>query len=360
MEQIYLNIGISIASIILGHLISRVFDRPKPLLVIKEFSTGTKNTKSNCSPEVSKLTSKSWFMPTVDAGEVQWNELERAFKIAKVELKDLEGIESKVERLIRGLTSASTDNEKKTAISRLFQGENGEVLDILQLMHYRNKAILPTNVNSGTPSLPTTIHNEREGCFIFVFEEFIGMLGKNLNADDWRKKALLPFVNSIMYLDAANIIENLKLVPAIANEQKSILIDLREKLNPLRQKETIWFVKCVLTNYGNAPIIIYPEAKLKIFKNVLNKEEPIPCYLGIENEKGDDVTDAIGPMVINSHEKLNLWAITKEKMDKMPNGKIVEAHYSSGTSKAKLTILTGWRIFPILKHTTSQSMIFRE
>jgi len=97
MDDIALKIGLTLAALVIGNLVTRWWDRSRPLAVLQRFSTATKSKhRANCSQELHNLTKESWAMHAVQTGEVDYGEIERRLCLAEADIEMTEDIDKRV------------------------------------------------------------------------------------------------------------------------------------------------------------------------------------------------------------------------------------------------------------------------
>ena len=309
-----IKLVIAAFSMILGHIITRFLDRARPLLVIETFSTATKgSTEVICSDEISDLSKKSWATGTVLAGEVEWSKLRWVYNVSVSEIKSLDGAEKHAEKIINLLNKTHEKNDINDAIKEIF--EHPGMKSILEMMFLRDKISSASKKYEEEIAINGFLHPDKDGCYIIVFNDAIGKIGKKLNIDEWRQEKLKPLFEAIKHHDKDLLINFLKAINSHVKDQRDIHIKLKELLTPMREDETIWIAHCSLANYGKSPLVVHPEAELFIIRPDGNREEPISCYVSAEEmtEDGLDAKDLKGPKILPTNSEIKIWVITKEK-----------------------------------------------
>jgi len=95
MTALLVNVFVAVGALIVGNLVTRWWDRARPLIVLRNFSIATKNKdRTNCDHELHILTKQSFAMSTITEGEVYYGEIEKAYRFAKRDLESMDNIET--------------------------------------------------------------------------------------------------------------------------------------------------------------------------------------------------------------------------------------------------------------------------
>jgi len=359
MDDIVIKIGLALAALVIGNLVTRWWDRSRPLAVLQRFSTATKGKhRAMCSQELHDLTKASWAMHAVDIGECDYREIERVHRSAELDLKRTEDIDKRVTNTTKALNEATEEPDIQNAIKMIFRWPG--LQQYVEMMFYRH-LIQPTKTYTGQPRLLAVPSDEEDGSITIVFDDALGHLGEGLSKEKWKAETIVPLVKAIQHLDKDLLLEVLAKIPAIALKQRDIQQQILKITTPIREEHTIWIAHCVLVNYGNSPVILWPTAKLLLREKGTRREIPLPCLLA--QEKDGDATDAedlVGPIVLAPGNRVNLWAATKDIKSQMSNGNAVAAHFKDKTAKAKVRFLMTQRGVPFKTSFRSSALMFAE
>lgn len=359
MDDISMKIGLTLAALVIGNLVTRWWDRSRPLGVLQRFSTATKGShRANCSQELHDLTKASWAMHSVDVGDVKYREIELAHRAAEADLELTDEIDKWVADTRKALTEATEEPDIQNAVKMIFRWTG--LRQYVEMMFYRS-IVQTTRTYTGQPRLIAVPSDDKDGSITIVFDDSLGQLGHGLTKSKWKAEKIVPLVKAIQYLDKDLLLDVLSKIPAIALKQRDVQQQILKITTPIREDHTLWIAHCVLVNYGNSPVILWPTAKLLLREKRFQRPIPLPCLLA--QEKADDATDAsdlIGPIVLGPGSRVNLWAATKDTKSQMRNGNAVSAHFKDKTAKARVRFLMTQRGVPFKTSFRSTWLLFAE
>jgi len=299
-------------------------------------------------------------MATINEGEVQYGDIEGAYVAAKLDVDTTDNIDVWARDSLTALSGAKVDQEKVEAVKSLFKWPGLRLF--IEFMFYRSLLAdrVPATPDDQKANLLVVPSDENGGCLIVVFPDSLGHLGDSFKRDRWREENLKPLVDAIRFLDTAYLISVLERVPGLAIKQREISRQILEKVSPIREDHSIWVSKCTLVNYGNSPLIVWPDAYL-LLKKKGTKRLKIPCYLAEEKKDNeDDATDLAGPIVLPPGNTARLWAVTRDTKQKMADGNLVNAYFKDKSATGRTRLLVTQRGIPFKTSCKSTTLLFAE
>jgi len=230
----------------------------------------------------------------------------------------------------------------------------------VEMMFYRH-VIQTDQTYAGQPRLLAVPSDEKDGSITIVFDDALGHLGAGLSKAKWKAEKIVPLVKAIQFLDKKLLLEVLGKIPPIALKQRDIQQQILKITTPIREEHTLWIAHCVLVNYGNSPVILWPTAKLLLREKATRREIPPPLSCVLAQEKEGDATDAsdlLGPIVLAPGNRVNLWVATKQTKSQMGNGNAVAAHFKDKTASCRVRFLMTQRGVPFKTSFRSTSLLF--
>ena len=362
MADILINVGVAVAALVVGHMVTRWWERARPLVVLSKFSGTTKASEpAQCDKDLHELTKQSFAMQVVSEGEVKYGELEAAHRAAKHDLDLNDNIDTWVADTTKAMREASNDQDRIEAIKTLFRWAG--LRQFTEYMFYRSlcPGLSPSPVPQGQqPKLLVVSTDEEDGSLLVVFPDALGRLGANFKRDQWREQTIQPLVQAIAHLDTDFLVKVLEKIPALAVQQSDINRQIIEKTTPIRENHTQWVSHCAVVNYGSSPLIIWPTAYLLLKESRGAKKLKIKCYLAQEKDDGTDAVDLKGPVVASPGETIKIWAITKLTKQKLPDGNLVNAYFKDKTATGRTRLLLTQRGVPFKTSCKSTHLLFAE
>jgi len=360
MEALLVNVFVAVGALIVGNLLTRWWDRARPLIVLSNFDIVTKNKdRTGCDRDLHELTKQSFVMGIITEGEVYYGEIENAYCLSKSDLESMDNIETWVSDSKTALKQSESIQDKMEAIKSIFRW--GGLKEFVEFMFYRSLVSdLELTVPDDTePQLNAVPSEEDDGSIIVVFHDSLGHLGGSFSKDKWKEEAIQPLIRAIQLLDTEFLVKVLERIPDIAIRQREICRKILEKTTPIRENHSLWVAKCTMVNYGNSPLIIWPEAHLLLKEEKGGKELRVPCYLALQKEDNPgDANDFSGPTVLSPGDEMKLWVITKETKQHMTDGNLVNAYFKDKSANGRVRLIVTQRGLPYKTSCKSTSFLF--
>lgn len=360
MNDPILTISIALGGLIMGHLISRFWDRARPLVVGKGYSTVQMNIqKVVVSDEASMLTKQSWFMDGLSEGESTLKNISTSYLSAGVFLNKSEGIDTWIREAKVSFEKAESANDLRSAFKQLIHWS--AISDLIEIGLIRQQITIPKKTYEGEPSIATA--RTKDGEFVFVFENSVIRFGTKLNIETWREPLLTPFVEAASFGDKDAIISVLNQLPKLAHEQSDIHRRIKELMEPIRNENSRWVSYISVLNYGNSPMIIWPQCKITIVSKKGGGKFYITGYLVriTKTKNGKEIQeDLMGPHIIPSNVYENFWVISNDTESAMNQGSVIRAHFKSGDCLSHISVNIGSRSIPWKQRVRCSSIVFKQ
>ena len=360
MTNATLAIYTSLGGILVGNLLTRFWDKARPLVVVKGFNTvRKKNQRITISDEISTLTKQSWFMDALSEGETSLGEAFVSNLASYSFLNSTDGIDTWIRESRAAFEKAEDPHEFRSAFKQLIRWTS--ISALIELGIVREHIAVQEKEYGGNPAIAVSRGQERE--FIFVFDNSISRFGSRLGVECWREPLLFPFVKAIQYGDKDIILKVLDQLPQLAHEQIEIHRRLNTLLDPIVEENSRWVAYLSVLNYGNSPMIIWPESKITLSSKNGGGKFGIDGYLVKITKNGDDKIDQEelkGPYIIPSNAHEEFWLISKDTESEMKYGGVVRAHYTSEDCNSHVSISVKSRAIPWKRKSRSSTVIFKE
>jgi hypothetical protein len=181
-----------------------------------------------------------------------------------------------------------------------------------------------------------------------------------LKGQAYLKPRLEPFIQALRHLDKPTILDVLRKLKPLLEKQTRIADKIHPLLESIMEDSGRWACRLLVANYGAAPMMVWPDAKMVIRHKSSHARIPVPSYTAFEADTSPKVRDIDGVHVLPPGEKIWIWAITRNIQKDIPDGKLLRTHYTQKDSMAyvQLTILRRGAFFG--KSIKSNAIIFGE
>lgn len=361
MEGLLVNVGIAVGAIVVANLVTRWWDRARPLVVLERFSTGLKmGDKATCTKEIHEFTKNSMAVQSVSEGEVEYRELEQAYVAAKRDMRLNDEIDKWVIDARSALSKATTDQDIVNGVRLMFKWTG--LREYIEMLFYRSliKA-KPSFQYQGDPKLPVVPSEQYDGCYLIVLGDTMARVGGDLTNDKWRNQAIQVLVEALQHLDKNFLVSVLDEIPAIASAQRDVHRGLVDLIEPIREDNTIWIAHCTVVNYGSSPLIVWPTGKILLRPKGRSGTTEVLCHLA--KQKRDDPSDAndlTGPFVLEPGATAFLWVVSSEKKAKLPDGNVISAYFKDATATGRARLSITQRGVPFKCSCKSTPLVFKE
>jgi len=360
VDEGFIKIALGVGALIVGNVLTRWWDRARPLVVLTKFASVTKNAdRAHCDKELHELTRQSFSTPLISEGEVKYGEIETVHLLVKHDLDMTDNIDGWVRDTIRALKQAETDPEKVEAIKSIFRWSG--LRQFVEFLFYRSltAGISPQVPASDPPKLPLVPSEDNDGSLVVVFPDALGHLGGNFARDKWREQAIQPLVVALRSLDTHFLIRVLEKIPDLAVRQRDINRQILDKTSPIKDNHTKWVAHCTVVNYGSSPLIVHPNAHMLLEEKKGRKCLVVPCYLAEErSDTPGDARDVVGPLVLSPAQTTKLWVITQDTKENLVDGNLINAYSKDKTAMGRARLTVTERGIPLRKTCTSTPLVF--
>jgi hypothetical protein len=339
MDELYSKVGIAVMALVAGNLVTRWWDRARPLVVLTDFWIAMKlSDKVVCTREIHAATTESMAVKPVYEGEPEYRDLESAYRMAVRELKLHEEIDSRILTAKKALTAASDNDGMIEGVSLMLRWTG--MRELIEILYLRNLIrTKPPSAYTTSPCVAVLPSNENSGCYTVILGERFVNIGGNFEENKWAQQSITPLVEAIKHLDQQYLISVLDELPTHAAQQRETHRRIKDLIQPIRDDNTIWIAKCTVVNYGSSPLVLWPKAQLDVRENGKRDRIPVPCHVAKGTDDKEDAEDLKGPLVIESGKATNLWVVTSEKKAKLQNGNVINGLFKDRTATGQVSIL---------------------
>jgi len=147
-------------------------------------------------------------------------------------------------------------------------------------------------------------------------------------------------INALRHLHVPTIVAALKQLKPMLEQQIETADRLDELVDPIMNDSARWTARLLVANYGAAPMMLWPEARLVVKHRSSHARIQVPAYMAVEYDCTPKVRDIDGVYVLAPGEKAWAWMITEDIQKDLPDGKLLRAHYDEGDASTyvQLTI----------------------
>lgn len=326
------SIGVSVASFILGALLTGWWNRARPLILLRGFnSILSHKDRTQCHPELVSHSKLSWHGNALgnDASLGELDHLRITATIAcTLYSTGLQALPGAVEALQRAETPEEIRDSLRSLISHRGISEAMEMALLTSEI-----TIAPKPPNSA-PILEVAYTDRDNGSYTVMWPSTTSQFASGLNARKHLRSRLEPFVSAMRRLHKPALWSAFSQLEPILRKQLETQQHIRDILTPLLESKHRWTGKLLLANYGAAPMMIWPEATILVRHTDSNARFRIEAYLAQEIPQDPRIVDVDGLLVLAPGEKMTLWAITKGTQEETRDGAVVQTHFSEGSGQA--------------------------
>ena len=371
MNALLSKLGVAAFSFLIGALLTRWWDRARPLVVLQGFSTFREPSREvEYPPQLQQLTGDSWFSNRFPPGKVRFEQIESVFSEAKTRAPLLEDATEKATSWHGRLEKAREDEEVKIVLQEFISHEGMNwALDSAIMFEELSVDKLepkPEKPESEQPPLEIAESNEYGGLYMIPWTKSPTYFGHSLNLFPFLKQRYKPFIDAMQYLDRALLAKTVKEMVPLIERQIRILHHIHEMSEDIVDKYTQWAARILVQNYGASPMVISPEVILLVKGGEIRKEGiSADCNLYFERADPSKLEKLEGLHILGPGEKTFFWAITTKPKMSIPEGEMINGLYKKeGAAKAcvKLSIFRKgtWKKSSISSNDTFFSSTFRE
>lgn len=347
---------IALGSLIAGHVLSRWWNRAKPVVVLRGFEEKQRTNEFVAIPdELTNLTADSWFVESVDK-QASVVTLQSVYEDAKAHVDNSKDSERWCGNVKALLESAETPDKIVSAVGQLLEHEG--VKDMLQAA-VLFEAIRPKASFEyvGDSVITVSESEEADGSFLVVIQNRYFRLGAGLRTEGWRKTRLERLLLAIEYGDKGVILQLLNLLPSFITEQRELHRRIVEVASPIIEGKTVWVSKITIVNCGLSPMIMWPSADLIVKDPKSGARFQIPCHIAIEKDE-EAAQDLIGVRVISPSETVGVWAVTTKMQDQIQSGAVLRDLYRAANVNAQVLLTITSRGWPFGSRVRSSKAVF--
>ena len=361
MNSVVQDLTVAAMSFLFGAGIDRWWNRARPLVMLEGFSDILKNRDDlTCTNELSELLEKCWEAQELQPGAVSLADIQTIRLRMHICLEMYKKGLTLIDPFITSLDSATTDDQVRTA---LYTNITKRAIEMpLSLALKRTEVVCPpaTSVNAGTQKLTVTEVNDEKGCFRILWKGSTSTFSSSLNEQPFLKPRVEPFVDAMRQLDAHRLSQVLRELKPLMERQVQNMERVRDIVDPLVDESGRWAAKVLVANYGGAPMMIWPKAKLIVRHTSSHARFNVDSYVAAEFPEDPKLRDIDGLHVLAPGDKIWMWVITKSIQKDIANGSILRAHYISKDSKGYVRLKISRRGTLFGLRTSSNSSVFGE
>jgi len=331
MAEAAVNAGIALGAAAAGAFVTRWWNRARPLVVLSGFGDIVRSTTQIQSPEdLLKVTSESTSIPN-PAPIVEPYQLLELREAATVGALRYKTAVEKLPQLRQQLTEAPDD---ATAIDTIMQVlSHSGIAEGISVALKRSKFSLPdTTPSVDGEKIPVTESDEDDGCYLIGWKSGTSTFSSRLLRQPFLKTRIGPFMNAVRYLNRPVLIQALDGVFPFLQHQLQVHAEIVNIVARMVDANSRWAARLLIANYGAAPMIIWPDAVLRV-QGKGRGTFAVDTYLAVEGS-GDALVDLAGVHVLAPGEKLTVWAITRDIQQNLKEGHLLRAHYVARDAEA--------------------------
>jgi len=359
MNELSSGFVVAFISFVFGALITRWWDRARPIITIQGFTTTSKVVEeAEVSNELSGLTENSFFIQRLRAGNTTMNNIVNAHRIAQVFIARSRNAPTELHESIE-ILSRSTDETttlmglKRAIVSRA-------ISDVLETALLCSRIKLPDPRNyAQKPPLKITLSEKDDGCYLILWEAATSTFGSDFKNNPWKKDLIHPIIPFLQQLDRDSILEIFRKLEPILKDQIELHNRLIQTCKPVVEQSVRWAGKVIVSNYGAAPMILWPDARLLFIHDSSGSKIPAEGYVAIHDAEGK-THDLVGLRAIAPGEILQLLVLTKQTRHEMrEKGELIFAHYVNKDADACITLkITRRGTLPFWATKTSRARFY--
>lgn len=331
MTETLLPIAVAIASLVLGHVLTRAWDRARPFIAIRGFEPiYRKEDLVFVDEELAELTGKLWSTCSLPRGERPVTELVDTYQRACDYLRANDDGQSNLSFVIHSLQEASSGEDVINAIKTLLT--NDGLRSTLEMLMVTGQATLPEKDAEGhNDTVKAFATDEHDGSFFVELPGTYVRLGSSLPQDKAVSERLRPLVNILRRGDREALVQVLKTASCHMKEQLVVAHRIVALFEPILHGYRHWMAKIVLVNYGKSSFVFWPEVLFEVRSKELRGRLTLECLLmGV----GADSKLIEEPAVVPPDGSLILRVVTKERQMELEHGELLDALYAAGSARA--------------------------
>ena len=248
----YANLLAPLIGFFLGVVLTRWWDRARPLVLLKGVANVTAlQTHIKCPPEIAELTRKSWHYAELRDEEITLGAIKEYYVNASISSQLDEDALPAIDRI---LTMLSAEMTREDAIKAYHDTLEHRGLSAgIDIALKRNEIV----VNKPTGWLfPVIIQSEKvadnDGCFRITFNVDYVDFSSNLTKQKSLISRIHNFHEGIKHADPTVLRQVLTQLRPKLSDQARYTRQLVEALDPIRNENGRWAVKLIVANYGSA------------------------------------------------------------------------------------------------------------
>lgn len=361
MNGVLQDLGVAALSFLFGSGLDRWWNRARPLVMLQGFTDILKNRDDiTCTKELSELLEKCWELQELQPGTVTLADIQtirlRTHIVFDLYKKGL----TQIDQFISALEGATTDDHVRTALYTYIVKRSVEMP--LSLALKRTEVVCPQAAggNAGSQKLTITESGDEKGCFRILWKGSTSTFSSNLNEQPFLKPRVEPFVDAMRQLDAPRIAQVLRALKPLLERQVQHMEGVRAIIEPIMDDSGRWTAKVLVANYGGAPMMIWPNAKMIVKHTSCHAKFVVDSYVAAEFPDDPKLRDIDSVHVLAPGDKIWFWIITKNIQKDITNGKILRAHYISKDARGSVRVKISRRGAFLGLRTSSNSSVFVE
>lgn len=327
MNNAIISLMVAAVSFLFGAVLTRWWNRARPLVLLRGFTNIIKNRDNiDSSEEVEQLTAESWETPELTAEKVSLQQLQTTQVGTKIVLDWYGESAGKIDALVEALQEASSDEELRAVLHEHITDASFERPLALALKRAEIR-LKKKDYADAQVKLPIHESKDDKGCYQIVWKSSTSTFSSNLEDQAFLKPRLEPFVDAMRHFDVPVLVDVLtKLKPLLAR-QIEIHERLKEIVDPIMDESGRWAGRLLVANYGAAPMMIWPSARVVVRHKDSKAKFSVDSYVAVEFDESPKLRDIDGVHVLAPGEKAWIWCITRDIQKDIPNGKSIRTHY---------------------------------
>jgi hypothetical protein len=325
--KIIVAVAGAVASFLFGAFLTRWWNRARPLVLLHGF-TGiiAKKQKVDCPPELEALTDLSWHVPRFSKGQNSVGDISNAVDIASVVGRRYEAAQELLAKIIERLRSAATPAEITSALREAMA--NWSISDALDnALLLEDIVVAPIDMQNLTAQISIYESEDDDGCFRIAWKGATTKFSGDLKGKPYKSVLLKPFLDSIRYLHKSSLLTTFSALPPLIEKQIKLHQKTLGLTKPIAEQNGRWAGKMLIANYGSAPMLIWPDARLHVKHKQSKARFVVNCYMAKEFDQSPKLRDIEGLVVLGPGEKVWCWAITREVQGGIKDGAVLRTHY---------------------------------
>ncbi len=359
MKATVSNMLVAAVSFLFGAGLTRWWNRARPLVLLQGFTDILKNRDDiQCPEELAELTKRSWDVRVLRGGTSSLGDIQ-AVNLTSLLVRDLyqKGLE-KLDSFISELDSAAEDDDIRLVLEEFICNKGIELA--LSIALKRGEIRVPASGKPpGQPKLSVHESDKDDGSYLILWKTATSTFSSNLKDQAYLKPRLEPFIDALRNLDKSRIIQALRDLHPLLKSQLEDLARIRELIEPILNESGRWAARLLVANYGAAPMMIWPEARLEVRHKKAGAKFAVGAYAAAEYEESPKVRDIDGVYSLAPGEKVWVWVITTDIQRDMEDGAVLRTHYVQGDATAAIALNISRRGALLGKKTKSDSAQFQ-